>query len=456
MTTPDPTPEDQVRRSAARFHDHVLGTVDLDAALSRSQRSSRRPAALAVSMLAVVALIAAVVILRPPSDDVDVAIDEDGLSTTIPDDSAPVPDFENAPAPIGLGAPDDGKDSVRLPVIVEPPTGLVDGQMVSVSGQGFAPDTSIGVVMCTKEAGVDHGARGIEACDISHYGQGMSDAQGNATVEFRVQRIVPFDGEEVDCASEPGRCIVGMGMISDYDQSGGFAVDFDPSVPLPDPPTVELGKTEGIADGETVPIVVTGLAPNSVLFLQQCTDGYTSCAETSSGEQRVDSSGRFEGTVRLWRSFGTYGDLGPTNVDCAVAACELVINGDTGNSRAIPNVSIAFDPTRGARTPPVLRLLDDGPFSPGDTFRVAVDGLGEFEWIDLQVCPAPDGECIAWGSQGPGEASVVEVTVDSGSAACASGCPIIAYVNTAGGRGPGGTSGPPPLFPEPILVTITG
>ncbi len=448
MTTPD----DTLRHSAARLRDDIADTVDLDAALTRSQRSSRRPAALAISVVAVVALIAAIAIFRPPSDDVDVAIDEDGLTTTIPD--APAPDFDNAPAPIGLGAPDDGKDSVRLPVIVEPPTGLVDGQMVSVSGQGFAPDSSIGVVMCTKEAGVDHGGRGIEACNISRYGQGMSDAQGNATIEFRVQRLLLFDGQEVDCASEPGRCIVGMGMISDYDQSGGFAVDFDPSVPLPDPPTVELGKTEGIADGETVSIVVTGLVPDSDLFVQQCADDY-SCADSSSTQGSADSSGRFEGTVRLWRSFGAYGERGPFNVDCAVTPCQLTVGGDSGGSRVIPSVPISFDPTRGARTPPILRLLDDGPFSSGDTFRVAVDGLAEFEWVDLQVCTAETIECIAWGSGAPGEGDVVEMRVEIGSEACASGCPIVGTVNVEG-AGPGGRNGPPPLFPEPILVTING
>lgn len=353
MTTPEDL-DARLRQAAARHHEDVLATVDVAPALDASRRPSRRPVALAALAAAVVALFAGVLALQPEAEgDVDVAIDEDGLEDRATEDDRPAPDFDNAPAPIGLGAPDDGKDSVQLPVVADPATGLVDGQTVVVSGKGFPPDSSVGVVMCTKEAGQDHGGRGVEACDITHYGSGTSDAQGVASVEFRVRRIVPFDGEDVDCAAEPGRCIIGMGLISDYDQSGGVAVDFDPSVPLPDKPTVELTKSENLVDGETVRVAVTGLDPNASVSMSQCTDE-GSCAEGASLHGTADESGTFEGSIRLWRTFGAYGPNGPTNADCAAIACTLLVHADLASSWPLPTPELTFDPSRGARVPPTL------------------------------------------------------------------------------------------------------
>lgn len=460
--TPDPQ-DDHLRSSAQAFQDRVLDTVDVEAALAESQRPSRRPVAIVVSVLAVVALVAGAFVLGPAADDgdVDVAIDEDGLEDPDPETSTPetptpetpTPDFENAPAPIGLGAPDDGKESVGLPVVVEPATGLTDGQSVSVSGKGFPPGESIGVVMCGREAGQDHGARGVDACNIGHFGQGTADREGNVTIPFSVRRIVVLDGQEIDCASEPGRCIVGMGMISDYDQSGGFAVDFDPSVPLPAPPTVELSKTEGIVDGETVDVVVTGLVPNSYVYLQQCArDAH--CVQTSHVQDAADDDGTYRGSIRLWRTFGGYGQSGPENVDCAVDACRLLVGADLSSSRIIPEVEVSFDPNRGKRTPPVLRVLDDGPFTAGERFRVAVDGTRAGDIVDLQICP-DDHDCIAYGNASTEDGTtVVEMFVDS-AGSCGDACLIIAHVFPENERGLG-DGGPPPLYPEPVAVTITG
>lgn len=450
MTTPD----ERVREQAQRLHDDVLGTIDLDTALERSRKRSVKPTAVVVSVLAVVALLGAVAVLRPDSGDVDVAIDEDGLTTTVPE--TPQPDFDGAPAPIALGGPADGKDSVGLPVIVEPATGLVEGQSVSVSGRGFPAGVDVGVVMCTKEAGREHGGRGVEACNISHVGRGTTGSDGNVTVPFTVRRLQTLDGQEIDCASEPGRCIVGMGMISDYDQSGGFAIDFDPSVPLPDPPSVDLSRTEGIVDGETVEIVATGFVPDSLAYVNQC-GGELGCVETGYVEAPVDSDGTLRASLRLWRAFGAYSETGPRNIDCVVEECRVVVGGETVGGREAPGVVLTFDPSRGARTAPALRLLDDGPFAPGDTFRVEVTGMSNDAFVDLSVCTPIDQECIAQGGA-PAEdgRAVVELRVESNSGACAEDCPIVGSTYSLDDRGPSPSSGPPPLFPEPIMVAITG
>lgn len=452
MSTPDDL-DARLRQAAARHHDDVVATVDVAPALDASRRRSRRPVALAAVVAAAVALFAGVMVLQPENEgDVDVAIDEDGIEDRAVEEDRPAPDFENAPAPIGLGAPDDGKDSVRLPIVAEPATGLVDGQTVLVSGKGFPPDSSVGVVMCTKEAGQDHGARGVEACDITHYASGTSDAQGVATVEFRVRRIVPFDGQDVDCASEPGRCIIGMGLISDYDQSGGVAVDFDPSIPLPDKPTVELTKTEDLVDGETVRVSVTGLEPGASISMTQCSDD-GACAEGAGLSSVADQSGNYEGSLRLWRTFGAYGPNGPTNVDCAAAPCTLALYTELASSWPLPEIPLTFDPSRGGRVAPTLRVVDVGPFAVGDDFRVEVAGAPAGHYVELQLCDLDSSNCAGWGSgEITGNPTVLEVSIDE-RGACTETCRLSAYLHRLDGAA---QPGPPLLFPEPIPVPITG
>lgn len=452
MTDPDDL-DARLRRAAARHHDDVVATVDVAPALDAARHRSRRPIALAAVVAAAIALFAGALVLQPEDEgDVDVAIDEDGLEDRAVEDDRPAPDFENAPTPIGLGAPDDGKDSVRLPIVAEPATGLVDGQTVLVSGMGFPPDSSVGVVMCTKEAGQDHGGRGVEACNINHYASGTSDAQGVASVEFEVRRIVQLDGEDVDCASESGRCIIGMGLISDYDQSGGVAVDFDPSVPLPEKPTVELTKTENLVDGETVRVAVTGLEPGAPISMSQCTDE-GACAEGAALHGTADEAGNFDGSIRLWRTFGTYGPNGPTNVDCAAAACTLLVHAELASSWPLPTPELTFDPSRGARVAPTLRVVDVGPFAVGDEFRVEIAGAPTGHYAELRLCDLDETFCAGWG-QGEidGNPTVLVVSIEEGDA-CTETCRLNAYVHPLDGSR---QSGPPPLFPDPIPVPITG
>lgn len=453
MTSPDPTGADRrARDAAARLHDDVLGTIDLDAAQAETLRSSRRPAVLTLTTAAVVvALVAAVLILRPGAGDVEVAIDEDGTSTSVPEVTAP--DIESMPTPIALGAPDDGKESVGLPVDADPKNGLTDGQVVTVTGAQFPPNEQVGVVMCTREAGQEHGGRGVDACNIGHFRQGTTDGQGNVSVEFSVRRFASLDGEEIDCASEAGRCIIGMGLLSDYDQSGGVAVDFDADVPAPPPPTASLSRAEGLRDGETVELSVAGLVPNSSLHVQQCAGDSGACTYAQIDELVADGDGSFDGPVRVWRQFGSHDvDGQPTNIDCAVDRCRLDIFGEVPAQRALDPIALSFDPSSGGRTAPTVTLVDPGPFAVGDRFAVEVSGVRDGDYVEASICPSPERECVAFAEPtGPGDGTtrVLTIHVNATAPACETGCPLVVLVYPD-------DVGPPPLFPEPVLVAITG
>ena len=413
---------------------------------------ARTPRVLVLALVAVAALIGAVLVSTAGDDegDVDVAVDEDGS----PDDERDAPpDLEGMPAPIALGGPTDGKDSVGLPVKVEPSTGLVDGQTVSVTAAGFPPGQSVGVVMCAKEAGRDHGARGAEACNLGRYASATSSSDGIVQVEFQVQRIMLLDGQEIDCASEPDRCLVGVGLISDYDQSGGALVSFDADEPLPDPPTVETDRSDGLVDGDAVDVRITGLVPRSNLWAQQCDLATESCA--SVGELVVDADGTVTHELRVWRSFGAFVDpsAGDPNVDCASTACELRFEGQVPGMRVIPTVPLAFDPAPAARTPPQAALAEPGPFPPDGTIPLVLRGASPGSFAEAMVC-SPQTGC--WGGAGApvGDDGSARLEIDLATyppdVGCDAGCVVVTTLS------PQRSGGPPPLFPPRVPVDLAG
>ena len=427
-----------------------LDRVDLGPTPDGPDGSRIPPAPTVIGILAVLALVVAALVLRT-DDDIEVAVEE---TTTTDPAATTVPGEGSGPAPLALGAPDDGMDSVGLPVSAEPATDLVDGQLVTVSGSGFPAGEAVGVVMCTREAARDHGGRGVEACNLGNFAQADADSQGVAVVEFAVRRMMTLDGQEVDCASERGRCIIGMGLLSDYDQSGGFALHFDADAPAPPPPSMELAKTSDIADGETVDAVVTGLVPGGHVAVQQCEvlepDRCVDLGAVVAGDDGVHRGG-----IRLWRTFGAHHQPGgmPPNVDCAVSRCQLQLLGETVGGRTLAPVELGFDPASGARVAPVAELVRPGPFGPTETVEIRLTGTDEGTWIDANMC-LDTGECFGFGQSSvwPGGSAIeVDLRQLRGHAGCE--CAI----TFAGYRGGDGVtlSGPPPLFPDPITITIT-
>ena len=406
--------------------------------------------------LAVVAALAAAVLLLVPGEDAEVAVDEDGTTTTTETQREPAPDGRDAafPAPLALGAPDDGKASVGLPVKAEPATGLVDGQTVQVTGTGFPPGESIGVVMCTKEAGQEHGARGVDACNIGRYASTTADADGVATVGFEVRRLVVLDGQEVDCASEAQRCLIGMGMISDYDQSGGVLVDFDPSVPLPDPPSATLEAEGPFDDGDAVTVRVEGLRPGTGVGAAVCTADGGFCTDApSNGIVADDGSATFD--VRLWRVFSApVWEAATTgqDIDCAVAACRLQIWGEAVAGRAVPMIDLSFTDGPIDRDRPVLEVRSAGPYRPGDRIDTFVPDVGSNSGLEVLLCGpqacsgAPvELEWVFGGIQ----ANLTVPTAAEGNPCLGVPCRLVAQVWTE--HAPGAA---PPLAPLPVDIVV--
>lgn len=428
--------------------------IDLEARAREPVEPPRRrpwlPVLLAIA--AVLALVSAAVI--SDDDDVEVAVDEEEATTTTTA-GRQAPDPGSFPRPVALGGATDGKESVGLPVKAEPSTGLMDGQEVTVTGTGFPPGVSVGVVMCTKEAGRDHGARGVDACNIGHFAQTQSDADGIAVATFSVRRLVLLDGHEVDCASEAQRCLIGMGMMSDYDTSGGVLVDFDPTVPLPDPPTTSVEPSTGLVDGQEVTVTVTGLVPGSPVGAVLCSTGDGACIEPPVNHA-ADDTGLASFRMRAWRAFGVaVWDPGrqPRNVDCAIEPCHLQIWGEGAGGRAVPVVELSFAGGSVGRSAPELVVPSTGPFRPGDELVVELPGLDHDAGVEAILCS--DQGCSG-GMRAPelldggGQRIRLQVpSADEGNTCIGRPCWLVVdlFPSMHG-------DAPPPLLPDPVPITV--
>lgn len=403
-----------------------------------------------VAVLALVVAMAAAALVLVPEGDTEVAVDEEATTTTT---RVRDPEATPFPMPIALGAPDDGKESVGLPVRAEPSGGLVDGQSIQVTGTGFPPGESVGVVMCTREAGRDHGARGVEACNLGRFAQTTADADGVATTAFEVARLVVVDGQEIDCASEPQRCLIGMGLISDYDRSGGVLVDFDPTQPLPDPPEASIEGNAPFDDGDLVTVHVDGLRPDTPVGATVCTGDGGHCADSAVNAMTgADGSATFP--MRLWRVFpapvwdsATAGQ----DVDCALVPCSLQVWGESIGGRTLPLVPLGFTSDPIERTRPVVEERSTGPYRPGDRIEVFVpdhgNGGAEAMLCGPDVCSG--GELDVRYEPGGTLVVLTVPSADQGNPCLGVACRL--FVRTY----PGGDAGePPPLAAAPIEVVV--
>lgn len=291
--------------------------------------------------------------------------------------------------------PRDGKDSIRLPVTVEPSTGLRDGDVVSVRGEGFVPGEQVGIVQCAREAGGDtpEVRGGVDACNVADVVYADADDDGIASGTFPVHRVLttPMTGT-VDCAAEAERCIIGVGAISDYDRSGGHALTFaDGGDPI-EIPVIDVSPVEGLADRDVVRVSGSGLTPGTVLDVAVCSADPMSCWQT--GEQldgqiptglAVDDDGEIAGEVPVWRFLP--GDAPGTYVDCAVSRCSLRFYGDT----APPTVPLAFTSDGPPPTAPSMSVEPTDGLAPGDTVVVRGAGFEPGSAFYVSLCAGPPG-----------------------------------------------------------------
>lgn len=388
--TPDLPDLDAVAaRAAEGLHRHVDQHLDVERALATLPTAPPRPSGRS-RWLAVAAVAALVVGLVASVDQRDgdtrsrLEVDEDGNALPTPQPGVLTP----------LG-PRDGKDSIGLPITIDPVDGLVDGTTVTARGEGFAPGEQVGIVQCAREAGaVEPNTRGggIDGCNISSVQYAEAGDDGVAVGRFTVRRVLttPLTGT-VDCAAEAERCIVGMGAISDYDRSGGVGFAIAGGEPI-DIPELVVTPTEGLADGDVVRLAGSGFSTTEgspVLEVSLCSSDPSMCWSLRSGE--VDygvpllPDGRIDAKVRVYRFLP-----GPTPgsyIDCALSRCSIRVMGET----APPPVLLSFTQTDDVPLPPAVAVDPTSGLATGDRVVVRGAGFDPGNWFQVSLCAAPAG-----------------------------------------------------------------
>ena len=216
-----------------------------------------------------------------------------------------------------------------------PSTDLENLQTVTVSGSGFTPGAQIGWAECTT------GGTIADDCDVNRSGVGSADGTGAFSALFTVHRILHTANGDFDCASSVDACRIAAAKLTDYSESGGATIDFDPSVPLPPPPTLAAAPTVGLVEGQTIVVLGGGFPANSGVTVQQCVTATPTLCRFVGGLHASAAGGFFE-VVTVHRMV-----VSPpfTSVDCASSpgACQLVATAvvDVDAENAVP---LSFDP----------------------------------------------------------------------------------------------------------------
>lgn len=410
--------DDRARSAARELRQDVQATGDPQAALETvvaSPRRTRRPwAAVAAAVLVVSGVVGATVLFSADADD------GEQVSTKDRDTDQPAPsvsDFRVDPGPAGpSGAPSDGRDSLRLPVTVEPSTGLSPGDTVTVTGEGFTPGETVGIVLCGGLEG-DETVYGADACDIGPVTYAEPDAEGRAQGTFVLTRLVttPALGT-VDCGAPTARCAMAMGQVTDYDVSGFAPITFRSDLPELVPPEMVVSPDAGLAHGDPITVAITGLtSPVGGIAICRALPGRGSGASPppvapppAPGDPCwyypvgvlapggvdgqfdpglvPDAEGRVEVTLRAWR---TYATPGGETVDCVVEQCVLrvsTVDSVRLDGLSPPAVPLSFDPESPAPVAPRLTVTPTEGLVPGDVLTVTAEGLEPGLAVDVVGC----------------------------------------------------------------------
>lgn len=246
-------------------------------------------------------------------------------------------------------------------IVVTPHSALVDGQVVLVTGSGYAPRQRLEIFECRA------GAVDEFDCDPRNGYEFEANDFGNVVFEFKVDaRIYIGDANAdisglvpVDCRAEPGACIVGLGYVIDADEAVTAPLDFDPNAPLLPVVTMSVSPTDELVDGQELTVTGEHLTDREETFVYQCVAGRDPSGTTCDfGLPDVRGVAAPDGTITLyWKAKATmFPPLGGS-IDCTTGpgACDVVLSW-----------SFIGAPDRIARTPISFAGLPNelGPKSP--------------------------------------------------------------------------------------------
>lgn len=296
---------------------------------------------------------------------------------------------------IGLDA---AAEPVRAPKMSTGSAGeLVDGQALTVTGRGFAPDSQVVLVQCV--LGLSEPAPNCLRRSREHPpdwpGWGdlgvLTDGAGSFEAELVVSRLATTETGLVDCAATAGQCVLVAASVDPDGRPRWFAASallgFDDSVDAPKA-GVAVRPDTGFAHGTRVTVTVTGVRGP---VIQLCASGFGSrCVELAAAEGRQRGS-TFELEVEMPRLFDA---ADGHRHDCVTdGPCELRIVAVGFPEDPLP---LLYDPASAPATTLIATEAPEGALQPGD--EVVLDLSEALLWRVRQCVVDAPSDAPLWDS----------------------------------------------------------
>ncbi len=285
-----------------------------------------------------------------------------------------------------------GPDPTRHMVTVVPDTGLVDGDPLAVTGDGF-PVTEPGFGIA-RTLPCRTPVQSSADCDVGEAQFLSVDDDGHAEGTVVAAAVLGLSGGAHDCRlggcalvvmPENFASIDGLGELS---EAAIAPLEFDSGGALRPAPTLTADPDTDLLDGDAVYLEGAGFDPNRGFQVAQCLAGATSFEACEGGVFSfgwTDDTGIIEGYLGVR---ATFRDRKDRLVDCRVTACSIVIgHGDLGrHAEAV----LTFDPD-GELLAPAITVTPSTDLADGDVVTVSGTGwpadVGSFG-LEILQCPA--------------------------------------------------------------------
>lgn len=268
-------------------------------------------------------------------------------------------------------------------VSVTPTTGLVDDQVVTITGEGFTPRHFVYVEQCRK-------GQGWLGCNEGADGQyARVDGNGHFSLSVRVEAVLDTLKGPFDCRSADGKCLLRTFVEARHDsQRFRTPLSFAPDAPLATPPTFDATPTTDLLDGDVLTATGSGFHADTDVYIYECPAGavdYYICG-SQEFEGHTDGAGALSVPLSV-EAILTDAGL-PT--DCREDECELlaVEGGDSEYFETAGRVALSFVPDGALRPPPTVTVDPDTGLHGGQSVTVHGSGFRPYGSASLLQCRA--------------------------------------------------------------------
>jgi hypothetical protein len=284
-----------------------------------------------------------------------------------------------AGASSGVAGGSAGRAGSTARLVVTPSKGLADGQIVTVTGSGFAPHKTVAMVEC------EASATGSLGCDINHFATATTDKHGRFSIPFQVIRHLLIGGLSLDCAKHDA-CILGAALYSNLSRGTARAfLGFDPNA-KPIVPKISVAPSRHLAPNQTVTVTGSGFGPNQSPPVVQCLagsltgPGQANCQFIENEIPTLTSStGTFSIGYQVSSHILLYTRTGLTRRSCEVApGCVLEV--------ATATAPVSLDPSKRPILP-TMSLSRRGGLADGEIVTVSGAGFAPDSAVTALECP---------------------------------------------------------------------